>query len=158
MDISTGMSVDPDWIEEQDEIIKQERLIVQMKRVVIESPYSGNHDMNEAYAEFAMYDCIVNYHESPYASHLLYTRRFVLNDNDEFDRKLGIKAGFCWREVADKTVFYTDLGMTKGMKRGVGDCIIKGNLYELRILPIDLWKKFADYCKGQNYLVGRNTK
>jgi len=158
MDNTKGITVDPDWIEEQNEIIKQAKLVVQMTRVVIESPYLGNHDMNEAYAEFAMHDCIVNYHESPYASHLLYTRRFVLNDDNESDRNLGIRAGFCWREVADKTVFYTDLGMTKGMQEGVEDCIMKGRSYELRILSIDLWKKFADYCMGCSYEIERNIK
>lgn len=158
MDSSVGMTVDSDWVEEQEEIAKQASAKVQMKRVVVESPYAGNHDMNEAYAEFAMYDCIINYHESPYASHLLYTRRFVLDDNIEVDRQLGIRAGFCWREVADKTIFYTDLGMTSGMKSGIGDCIMKGNPYELRILNDNLWKKFANYCEEQKYKVERNTK
>ena len=155
MDNSAGITVDSDWIEEQEEIIKQAKFVVQMTRVIIESPYAGNRDMNEAYAEFAMHDCIVNKHESPYASHLLYTRRFVLDDDNEFDRKLGIRAGFCWRDVADKTIFYTDLGMTSGMKSGVGDCIMKGFAYELRILPNNLWKKFEDYCFGQKYSVER---
>jgi len=47
-----------------------------MERVVIESPYAADTeegiDINEAYAELAMHDCLVNYNESPYASHLLY--------------------------------------------------------------------------------------
>jgi len=138
-------------------IEEQESLEIQMSRVVVESPYSGNHDLNEAYAEFVMYDCIINYHESPYASHLLYTRRFVLNDDVESERNLGIKAGFCWRDVADKTVFYTDIGMTKGMKKGIRDCITKNKPYEIRILPIDLWIKFSDFCMAQNYIVKKDN-
>jgi len=121
-----------------------------MKRVVIESPYAADTeegiDLNEAYGELCMHDCLVNYNESPYASHLLYTRRFVLRDDVLEDRKLGIKAGFCWRDVSDKTVFYKDLGWTKGMDQGVEDCKNKGNPYEVRSLPDDLWVELLDYC------------
>jgi hypothetical protein len=122
-----------------------------MRRVIIESPYSGNYDMNEAYAELAMRDCLVNYNESPYASHLLYTRRFVLRDNIPTDRKLGIDAGFVWREVSERTVFYTDLGMTSGMIQGLQDCVDKNIPFTLRKLPGDLWEEFEDYCKEADY-------
>ena len=122
-----------------------------MKRVIIESPYAGNYDMNEAYAELAMHDCLVNYNESPYASHLLYTRRFVLRDDVPSDRKLGIEAGFYWRDVAEKTVFYKDLGMTEGMIQGQEDCEQKGKEYEVRELPEDLWNIFTCFCLEQGY-------
>ncbi len=121
-----------------------------MERVVIESPYAADTeegiDLNEAYGELAMHDCLVNHNESPYASHLLYTRRFVLRDDVPADRKLGIEAGFYWRDVAEKSVFYKDLGMTKGMIQGVDDCVKKGKLYQVRNLPDNLWEKLLDYC------------
>lgn len=121
-----------------------------MKRVVIESPYAADTlpgiDLNEAYGELAMHDCLVNYNESPYASHLLYTRRFVLRDDVPEDRKLGIEAGFYWRDVADKSVFYKDLGMTKGMVQGISDCVDKEKPYEIRTLPNDLWQQLVGYC------------
>ena len=121
-----------------------------MERVVIESPYAADTeegiDINEAYAELAMHDCLVNYNESPYASHLLYTRRFVLRDDVPTDRKLGIEAGFYWRDVSEKSVFYTDLGLTEGMKLGLWDCVEKGKSYEIRSLPDSLWKQLLDYC------------
>jgi len=121
-----------------------------MKRVVVESPYAASDeqgiDLNEAYGELAMHDCLVNYNESPYASHLLYTRRFVLRDEVPADRKLGIEAGFYWRNVAEQTVFYGDLGMTKGMIQGIADCESKNNPYELRKLPDELWQKLIVYC------------
>jgi len=121
-----------------------------MVRVIIESPYAASTeqgiDLNEAYAELAMHDCLVNYHESPYASHLLYTRRFVLRDDVPDDRKLGIEAGFYWRDVAHKTVFYKDLGMTKGMDEGLEDCRKKDKVCEVRRLPNDLWQQLIDYC------------
>ena len=122
-----------------------------MKKVIIESPYAGNYDMNEAYAELAMHDCLVNHGESPYASHLLYTRRFVLRDDVPSDRKLGIAAGFEWRNVAEKTVFYTDLGMSDGMKQGIQDCKDKMNPYSVRQLPDDLWNIFVCFCMDHGY-------
>jgi hypothetical protein len=122
-----------------------------MERVIIESPYAGNYDLNEAYAELAMHDCLVNYNESPYASHLLYTRRFVLRDYVPSDRKLGIEAGFEWRDVAQKSVFYLDLELTKGMEQGIKDCVAKGKPYETRYLPDYLWDKFIDFCEESDY-------
>ena len=145
------IAADQDWLDEEEQIVKQAEENAPMTRVVIESPYAGNYDMNEAYAELAMHDCLVNHHETPYASHLLYTRRFVLRDNVPSDRKLGIKAGFFWRDVAEKSVFYQDLGMTEGMQEGVGDCIMKGKPYEIRKLPDELWDIFACFCLEKGY-------
>jgi hypothetical protein len=120
-----------------------------MKRVVIESPYKGDTAgmrINEIYGEICMHDCLVNYNESPYASHLLYTRKYVLRDWIPEDRKLGIQAGFFWRDVSEKTVFYKDLGMTDGMKMGIEDCEKKDKSYEVRRLPDDLWERFVKSC------------
>lgn len=54
--------------------------------------------------------------EAPIASHLLYTQ--VLDDTVVKERKQGIEAGFSWNQYAVKTVFYTDLGWSLGMKWG----------------------------------------
>ena len=128
-----------------------------MKRVIIESPYAGNYDLNEAYAELAMHDCLVNHIESPYASHLLYTRRFVLRDYVPHDRKLGIAAGFEWRNVSEKTVFYSDLGMSEGMEQGLQDCKDKMQPYAVRTLPNGLWKMFVEFCQESDYDVPTRT-
>ena len=126
-----------------------------MERVIIESPYAADTEegilLNEAYGELCMHDCLVNHHESPYASHLLYTRPLVLRDEVPEDRKLGIAAGFFWRNVADKTLFYTDLGMTSGMAQGVDDCEMKGKPYEIRILPDELWDRLVEYCYESSF-------
>jgi len=120
-----------------------------MLRVIVESPYAGKtpHDIliNEIYGEFCLHDCLVNHNESPFASHLLYTRQHVLRDEIPEERKLGIKAGFYWRNVAHKTVFYTDLGMTDGMKQGIEDCTEKKHMYEVRTLPSDIMDRFKKY-------------
>lgn len=120
-----------------------------MKRVVIESPYAGNTDVNEIYGELCMHDCLVNHNETPYASHLLYTRKYVLRDDHPEERKLGIDAGFYWRKVAEQTNFYIDLGVTEGMELGMEDCLKKGHDYAIRNLPDELWDRFLDICKSE---------
>jgi len=122
-----------------------------MKRVIIESPYAGKIPVNEMYGELCMHDCLVNHNESPYASHLLYTRTFVLRDDHPEERKLGIEAGFYWREVAEQSNFYVDLGMTDGMKLGIDDCEKKGKPYKIRRLPDDLWDRFVTICQSKGY-------
>jgi len=69
-----------------------------------------------------------------------------LRDWIEEDRKLGIEAGFYWRDVSEKTVFYVDLEMTAGMKLGEEDCKKKGKKYEIRRLPDDIWERFRQIC------------
>lgn len=105
-----------------------------MKRVVIESPYAGNVELNLRYLRACMHHCITN-DEAPYASHALYTQPGVLDDDIPVQRELGIVAGFCWRDVADLTVVYTDLGITKGMQYGIDDAMRKGRPVEYRTLP-----------------------
>jgi len=126
-----------------------------MKKVIVESPYKGNVKINEMYAEFAMRDCLTNYNESPFASHLLYTRKYVLRDRIAEERKLGIEAGFCWRDVAEKTVFYSDLGMSNGMSKGKKDCEEKSKPFEVRELPKNLWNEFLDSMEKEGIEVIR---
>lgn len=114
--------------------------------VIVESPYAGNIALNTIYAQFAMHDCLVNYGEAPYASHLLYTQDHVLRDEIPEDRKLGIEAGFLWREVATGTAFYYDLGISAGMQQGMDDCDKKRTNYAERRLPDYLWIRFCHAC------------
>jgi len=120
---------------------------LKMKRVVVESPYKGNIKLNEIFGEFCLHECLVVYNESPFASHLLYTRRYVLRDHVPADRKLGINAGFEWRDVSDYTVFYVDLGMTEGMQLGIDDCEEKGRGYSIRRMLDETWEEFLKACE-----------
>ena len=87
-----------------------------MKLVILESPLSGNVAQNTDYARECMKDCLMR-GESPMVSHLLYTQ--CLDDNIPNERMLGIDAGFAWRKVADYTVVYTGLGISRGMQQGI---------------------------------------
>ena len=90
-----------------------------MIRVIIESPYEGCIERNIAYARACLRDSL-NRGEAPIASHLLYTQPGVLDDNLMNERMLGINAGLAWRSVADKHVFYVDLGYSSGMLYALG--------------------------------------
>lgn len=90
------------------------------RRVIIESPYAGDTEENIRYGRAVMRDSLLR-GEAPYASHLLYTQHGVLRDELPEERAHGIEAGFAWREVAEATVVYIDLGISKGMQYGIAD-------------------------------------
>ena len=104
-----------------------------MKRVILESPFAGNVERNLAYARACMADCLRR-GEAPYASHLLYTQPGVLDDDVPEERKLGIDAGFAWRECAEATVVYDDLGISGGMRAGIEHAEAMGQQVEYRQL------------------------
>lgn len=89
-----------------------------MRRVIIESPYAGNIELNLRYLRACMADCLRR-GEAPFASHGLYTQPGVLDDGVPEERARGIHAGFAWRDLADATVVYTDLGTSSGMQFGI---------------------------------------
>jgi hypothetical protein len=84
-------------------------------KVILESPYSGNIKKNVKYARLCVKDSILR-GESPLASHLLYTQEGILNDEKKSEREIGVAMGLEWLPSADLQVFYTDYGMSKGMK------------------------------------------
>ena len=86
--------------------------------VIVESPYAGDVEANLTYLRACLRDCLMR-GEAPFASHALYTQPGVLDDNDPEQRIRGIQAGFCWRELAAKTVVYTDRGFSSGMRYGI---------------------------------------
>lgn len=106
-------------------------------RVIIESPYAGppdaDHEIRKAaidanirYAEACLLDSLQR-GESPYASHLLYTR--VLNDDNPEDRTLGMEASTAWLIASDLVAVYTDRGISNGMKWGIE----KASQYNIRV-------------------------
>ncbi len=102
--------------------------------MVIESPYRAS-PTHILYLRAAMRDCLLR-GESPYASHGLYTQPNVLDDSRVEERELGIQAGFAWRDSADITVVYLDLGISDGMKRGIVHAESIGQVVEYRSLPV----------------------
>lgn len=101
--------------------------------VIIESPYAGNVEANTEYARKCVRDSLLR-GEAPIASHLLYTQPGILDDDIPADRQAGIDAGLAWRMVADATVVYTDLGISKGMQYGIEAAKKAGITVEYRVL------------------------
>lgn len=100
-----------------------------MKLIILESPYAGNVTFNVEYAKLCMKDALSR-NEAPMVSHLLYTQ--CLDDKDPYERELGIKAGLAFKSVVNKTVVYTDLGISNGMQYGIDDAIKNNREIEYR--------------------------
>lgn len=60
--------------------------------VIIESPFAGEVEENIKCARQCLRDSILR-GEVPFASHLLYTQEGVLDDDDPYERELGINLG-----------------------------------------------------------------
>ena len=108
------------------------------KLVVIESPFKGQNykatKLNILYARACIRDSLER-GEYPYASHLFYTQSGILDDRIKEERSLGIKAGFAWGSLAKKTIIYTDMGISKGMEKGIKEAQKDGKEIEYRELP-----------------------
>lgn len=105
-----------------------------MRRVIIESPYAGDVDVNLTYLRACLRDSLKR-GEAPFASHGLYTQPGVLRDELAHERKLGIEAGFAWRPQAELTAFYIDRGWSPGMLKALRDCVDQGFPFQVRNLP-----------------------
>lgn len=104
-----------------------------MRRVIVESPFAGDVETNRRYLNDCLRDCLER-GEAPFASHAIYTRDGVLNDDDPQERGRGMQAGFEWRAAAESTVVYTDLGVSIGMVAGVKHAETLGQAIEYRSL------------------------
>lgn len=105
-----------------------------MRKVILESPYAGEVALNVAYARACMRDCLSR-GEATFVAHLLYTQPGVLDDGVPRERDFGIFAGLEWGGLADVTVVYDDLGVSKGMELGIAQAIKAGRPVERRKLP-----------------------
>jgi hypothetical protein len=116
---------------------------VTVRAVIIESPYQGTSDNDEIraaqrannvrYARRALRDSLLR-GEAPFASHLLYTQRGVLDDLVPEQREHGIAAGLALGLRADATVVYVDRGMSDGMAEGIRAAEKAGRPVEWRSL------------------------
>ena len=103
--------------------------------VMLESPFSG---APPEYVHDCILDCLRR-GEAPIASHVLYTQ--ALDDALPDERALGIAAGFALRWLTARTVVYTDLGISGGMRAGIEHAESIDHAIELRSL--------AEWCTGR---------
>lgn len=114
-----------------------------MNRVILESPFMGRGRLrltrfidrwrNIRYARACLRDSLSR-EEAPMASHLLYTQRGVLDDDNPSERRMGIDAGLEWRHAAVKSVVYVDRGITPGMEYGIRTAVRSKLAVEFRKL------------------------
>ncbi len=81
--------------------------------VILESPYKGDVERNEAYALRCVADSLSR-NEAPHAGRLVYTR--VLDDNVPEQRAAGIDAHCAFIACVPRMVLYIDYGITDGMQ------------------------------------------
>jgi hypothetical protein len=106
-----------------------------MTPVVIETPYAGDVTGNLAYLWECCKDALSR-GESPYASHGFFTQ--FLDDTNPEERKTGIEAGFVWGALACTRVFYVDLGVSSGMRKGFEEAIRLKQRIVIRSLRVPL--------------------
>lgn len=116
-----------------------------MKRIVLESPFAGNVELNVAYAKLCVRDILLR-DEAPIASHLLFTQPGLLDDTKPEQRKLGIAAGHAWIAVADEVVVYGDLGISKGMELGILNARKAEKPITYRYLPKEQIESLMVFC------------
>ena len=115
-----------------------EKLSEDKPLVIMESPFAGKtpeeFQKNIEYGYLALRDCLMR-GEAPMASHMLYGLGGVTDDDIDEERNMGIDAGLAWHKVSDKTVVYTDRGMSKGMEFGIQVAKDAGKPVEMRTIP-----------------------
>lgn len=123
-------------IQESHQLLEQWENL-KLEPVLVESPLSAPtlHDwvLHKKYARFCMRDCL-NRGEAPFASHLLYAQEGLLNDFNAEERALGIHAGLIWGKFAQRSIVYTDFGVSSGMEKGIQRAQKEGKKIEYRTL------------------------
>lgn len=102
-----------------------------MLKVYIESPYAGDIQRNENYAKECVIDSLLR-GEAPFASHLFYTQKGILNDEVSYERDMGILAGQAWAREADIIAIYVDNGISNGMRFGIEQAVLAKQKIEYR--------------------------
>lgn len=126
-----------------------------MKRIVVETPYKPDLVLekhpaewleklrnNVKYARACVRYVMIEHGHAPFASHLLYTQPGILDDQDGKERVLGIDAGLEWARVAgEESWFFTDLGISEGMLKGLASAKEQGRPFRYVELGPD-WEKW----------------
>lgn len=87
---------------------------------IIESPFKASENYSEEQHSDYLRQCIrwcVENGYTPYASHRMLTDAF--DDSIPEERELGIQAGFAMNKCIDTVLVFGDLGLSKGMLRGI---------------------------------------
>lgn len=72
--------------------------------------------------------------EALYASHMMFAETNTLDEFSAEELTLGMVAGFLWSNQATKTVVYTDLGIGKGIAKGIETAKLNSKEIEYKTL------------------------
>lgn len=106
-----------------------------MRRVMIESPLAAaTEEQRQAHVQYAARALLdsIQRGEAPLAMHLLYP--MVLDDGDPDQRALGMACAKQYYPHVEAVVFYTDHGMSPGMKVAQNIAMVLGLPVEWRSL------------------------
>lgn len=117
-------------------------------KVIIETPYAGNIELNVEFTKACVRDSLINHNENPQCLHLIYPK--IINDDEIGERNLGIDRSFAIHQKANRKVYYLDRGFTDGMKDGFLHSIASGIPVEFRCLSKD--KKVQQFIRYANSL------
>ena len=110
---------------------------INSKLIILESPYAADtlkqHNLNVKYARRCLKDSL-DRGEFPFASHLLYTQKGVLNDKIPEEREKGILAGYAWMEHVQTVAFYMDHGISPGMAKALAMTVVLNKRIDYRYL------------------------
>lgn len=103
--------------------------------VIVESPFRATTEerklLHKQYLERCFGYCIARGFV-PLASHKLYTG--CLDDSIEAERNLGIELGYELYNIADRVIFFSDLGWSEGMLKAYDKCLELGvPIYEVKL-------------------------
>jgi hypothetical protein len=104
-----------------------------MIAVILETPYQGEVALHLRYMRACIRDCLLH-DEAPFAWPHLYAAPGVLRHEYIEERGLGVQAKYTWRQFAEYTVFYSDLGWSDEMVRSRNSCTRDGWTYQVRFL------------------------
>jgi hypothetical protein len=77
--------------------------------------------------------------EAPYASHVFFDRRGLLDDADPHQRRAGMACGMAWCTHADVFAFYVDRGFSSGMSAAHIAACERGASVEVRRIKRKIW-------------------
>jgi hypothetical protein len=77
--------------------------------------------------------------EAPYASHVFFDRRGLLDDADPHQRRAGMACGIAWCAHADVFAFYIDRGFSRGMSEAHIAACERGASVEVRRIKRKIW-------------------
>lgn len=109
---------------------------------IIESPYAGDLDANEAYLRALKAYCVLELRYSPYASHGMLTDTF--DDHNPQERALGIDAGLAFHRTllaagihGGPVIVGVDRGISPGMRKGIA----YARLCFLAVHPVSIYDR-----------------